>query len=567
MKGLLYAGAVWMFVPGGFALADKVDVTTRLRQIDEQYFKAIREAQTAAQSTSDAVKQRTEALKALVQEVESSGTDDIDGLAELYGHVNRHEDAVRLAEQAIEKNPQSERSHVRLITSLAALGRAEAADAAFEAANKRFIDSPRFASLHYMLISANVRARRPEKAAEHLAVYLDQQANQVSRNYYLASNILILADSVIAAYQSAGKPEGVLEPLDRCLAAIGQSGNSAPAAHAAAQLLGRKVVLLASVGREDEARAALDAELTQARQRHDQRPDDVAATLRVAALLQAQLRLSVGKDMPAEARANYIEFFTEQLKRHVESAEAVEALLSGHRALLNELTANRNTELADSLLTPTEELLKDLKPENKQVADRLKQTGSLLSSLALRIRREKIHAELIGQSWTPIQNAAWVNGSTLIPEELQGKVVLLDFWAVWCGPCIATFPHLRDWHDRYGDRGLVIIGVTNHYGYGWDEVNERPVRVENLSHADEQAAMVQFARHHKLAHTFAVMPDNELSRKYGVTGIPQAVVIDRAGKVRLIRVGSGEPNAKDLEEAIQAALAEPAAAARAGVSD
>ncbi|MBI3469285.1 MAG: TlpA family protein disulfide reductase [Planctomycetes bacterium] len=180
--------------------------------------------------------------------------------------------------------------------------------------------------------------------------------------------------------------------------------------------------------------------------------------------------------------------------------------------------------------------------------------------LAVELRR----AELIGQPAIPIENASWVNGSTLTPEELKGKVVLLDFWAVWCGPCIATFPHLREWRDKYSDRGLVILGVTQHYGYGWDEVDQRPVRVENISQADEQAAMVQFAKHHQLEHTFAVMPSSDLARKYGVTGIPQAVVVDRKGVVRLIRVGSGEQNAKDLEEMIETALAEPVPAAATG---
>jgi thiol-disulfide isomerase/thioredoxin len=247
----------------------------------------------------------------------------------------------------------------------------------------------------------------------------------------------------------------------------------------------------------------------------------------------------------------------------VGDAPAAEAWLSGHTALLSELSRRRATD-AKRLLTATEEALSDLKPENTRVASLVTRTNSTLSSLAQQLAVELRRAELIGQPAIAIENASWVNGSTLTPEELKGKVVLLDFWAVWCGPCIATFPHLREWNEKYSDRGFVIIGVTRHYGYGWDEVAQRPMRVENISPSDEQAAMVQFAKHHKLEHTFAVMPSSELAQKYGVTGIPQAVVIDRQGTVRMIRVGSGEPNAKDLEEMIETALAERVAASAGG---
>jgi thiol-disulfide isomerase/thioredoxin len=51
-------------------------------------------------------------------------------------------------------------------------------------------------------------------------------------------------------------------------------------------------------------------------------------------------------------------------------------------------------------------------------------------------------------------------------EVLQADVpTLVDFWAVWCGPCIATFPHLREWHEKYADKGLVIVGVTKYYNF------------------------------------------------------------------------------------------------------
>jgi len=51
-----------------------------------------------------------------------------------------------------------------------------------------------------------------------------------------------------------------------------------------------------------------------------------------------------------------------------------------------------------------------------------------------------------------------VHGKTLDPKTLDGKVVLLDFWATWCGPCIAEFPHLKKLHEKYHERGFEIVG-------------------------------------------------------------------------------------------------------------
>src|SRR5205814_2035698 len=152
-----------------------------------------------------------------------------------------------------------------------------------------------------------------------------------------------------------------------------------------------------------------------------------------------------------------------------------------------------------------------------------------------------------------IDEATWLNGSPLTPEQWRGKVVLLDFWAVWCGPCIATFPHLREWYDKYGDKGLTVVGVTQRYKYGWDAEKKQIKHIDDLEPAKEDEATRAFVKHHELEHRIAVMPDASLAKKYAVSGIPQAVVIDKQGVIRMIKVGSGESNAKALEAMIRRA--------------
>ena len=170
-------------------------------------------------------------------------------------------------------------------------------------------------------------------------------------------------------------------------------------------------------------------------------------------------------------------------------------------------------------------------------------------------------ADMIGKPAPEMKADFSLGGKPVKLADLKGKVVLLDFWAVWCGPCIRTFPHLRDWNKEFKDKGLEVVGLTSYWeDYGFDKTKGTLVQADKkLTAEQEQAMLKDFATYHKLEHALAMVPQKEwesLSKAFKVTGIPHVVLIDRKGNVRMVRVGSGEENAKALEEMIKKLVAE-----------
>ena len=125
--------------------------------------------------------------------------------------------------------------------------------------------------------------------------------------------------------------------------------------------------------------------------------------------------------------------------------------------------------------------------------------------------------KFVGKSVPDFNAIGWVNGVPIEREELKGRVVLLDFTAVWCGPCIQQFPDLKMLHRKYSDEGLVIISVTNPYNYVWNEATESPTKSKkNVELEDELEMLKKFVARHELPFRLMVVErGSELGKSLG----------------------------------------------------
>jgi thiol-disulfide isomerase/thioredoxin len=169
------------------------------------------------------------------------------------------------------------------------------------------------------------------------------------------------------------------------------------------------------------------------------------------------------------------------------------------------------------------------------------------SSFSEKKLMQKIESYTTASPVPEIDFTDWIGQEPTTFEQLRGKVVLVDFWATWCGPCISTFPRLRGLQKKYKDKGFAIVGVTKLYG----EVDGKPMsKLEELDYLNE------FKRKHELPYPFAIAKDGQYSSKYGIDAYPTTFLLDRRGVVRYIGIGAGGEESDNLERMINKIIKE-----------
>lgn len=171
-----------------------------------------------------------------------------------------------------------------------------------------------------------------------------------------------------------------------------------------------------------------------------------------------------------------------------------------------------------------DEILEQLKrefPDSKQVAGLKQQEAA-----------KKVQASLVKGTTFPDFDEKDTDGKPLSIAGLKGKVVLIDFWATWCGPCVAELPNVLAAYEKHHAAGFEIVGI---------------------SLDSDRQKLDKFVKEKNM--TWPQFFDgkgwqNKLSQKYGVNSIPATYLLDREGKI----IASGLRGEK-LEEAISTALA------------
>ena len=385
-----------------------------------------------------------------------------------------------------------------------------------------------------------------QKLLEFQIAHLDNPKNQFG--------IAMTVESIREVAEMSGRDESFHAAVDQSLAALGQIEDATQAQGPLAQLIVWKSHALAADDQTEEAKTLTEKQYERLKSatETESTEENMLALIRY---LKAMTGPEPGND---EWREEYIPRLVEACSVALESFPDSPAFQNAYA----ETQYRMITQWAQA--------------DPEEVEERIDSVFKALSAAAVKnrtvdamLRRIEIHRErmsaakpvdsLVGKPAPDWDIDAWANTVGVTRESFKGQVVLLDFWAMWCGPCIATFPHLREWREEFGDDGFEIVGVTQYYNFLWDEELNRASRAEDeISPADERETLAKFLEHHQLEHPVLVTPKgSEMSAQYGVRGIPHVVLIDRDGVVQLVKTGAGEATAKEIHAKIKELVEAP----------
>ncbi len=246
---------------------------------------------------------------------------------------------------------------------------------------------------------------------------------------------------------------------------------------------------------------------------------------------------------PAADLAQLVGRIQDKLRAGERTAPALSAELAAFDTLLAKYSADKTDAVAQILYmeaalygevfndtAKAKELFTKLKADFPATTQ-AKNADAVLASYERRAQAAETKNALVGKA-APELNFKWSSqpGFAAKLSELKGKVVVLDFWATWCGPCIASFPNIRELATHYKGADVVVIGVTSLQGY---VAGLQPARIDTKGDPQkEYALMPDFMKAKDMTWTVAFSEEEVFNPAYGVTGIPHMSIIAPDGTVR-----------------------------------
>jgi thiol-disulfide isomerase/thioredoxin len=146
-----------------------------------------------------------------------------------------------------------------------------------------------------------------------------------------------------------------------------------------------------------------------------------------------------------------------------------------------------------------------------------------------------LRMDLVGAKAPTWSHVASVGGAfPQSPSDLRGRVVVLDFWATWCGPCRVVMPTLTQLQLRHGAEGLTVLGLSS----------------------EEPDPVLSYVKKQRPRYAIGVDPEAVTARRYGVMSLPTVVLIDRQGTIRDVFIGYDPDVEARLESSVRGLLAE-----------
>lgn len=158
--------------------------------------------------------------------------------------------------------------------------------------------------------------------------------------------------------------------------------------------------------------------------------------------------------------------------------------------------------------------------------------------------------ELIGKTAPEFTFTHFINIDPISLDDLSGKVVLVDFWATWCAPCITALPPLSDLYEQHKPDGFEILAI-NSLQERFDDGSIQPIDREK-----ELLLRKEFVKEHDITWPVLISEENVFNPDYGVMGIPTYALVDKNGIVRCFVEGTAPGSYEEIAEWVEKLLAE-----------